>query len=147
LFAGCSRRELRTLEQLSTRLHFRSGATISRDGDNGHEVVIVCRGTVVVDTPGRPMVSAPPGDVVATLAPPQQAPERTQTTLHALTDCDLLVSDRREHAALAIDAPDVAHRIATTPNVTDVTLSATLHRPLLASARDDCRPTTEARIA
>jgi CRP-like cAMP-binding protein len=109
-FTGCTRRDLRTLDAQSTRLHYGAGTTISRDGDNGQQIVVVCAGNVVVDRNGDAMATANPGDVIAKLTPTGAVPT-SPTTLHALTDCDLLVVDRREFTALELDAPAVARRI------------------------------------
>lgn len=109
-FTGCNRRDLRTLDAHSTRLRFSAGTTISRNGDNGQQILVVCAGNVVVNRNGASMTTTNPGDVIATLTPAGVSPQ-SPTTLHALTDCDLLVIDRREFSVLELDAPDVARRI------------------------------------
>ena len=106
-FEGCNRRQLRRIDELSTRLTFAAGRAISRGTDTGNQVIIVCSGTIVIDRDGQTLATASAGEVVAAVSPTSGGP----AVMHALNDCELLVIDRREFSAIDYDLPDVAARI------------------------------------
>jgi CRP-like cAMP-binding protein len=62
LFQGCSRRELRTLARLSTRLDAPTGRTIARQGSRQREFVLVIEGAAEVLRDGHVVAHLGRGD-------------------------------------------------------------------------------------
>jgi hypothetical protein len=125
IFATCDRKQLRRIAELSTRLSYPAGSTITRRGGTGEETIIVCSGTVMLDVDGESIATADAGEIVGTVVPLTQAPGPRNVAMHALTDCDLMVFSRREMMALDTDLPGVAARMraAATPVSMPVTLT------------------------
>jgi CRP-like cAMP-binding protein len=126
IFEGCNRRQLRRIGELSTHMTFASGDTVTRRGDTGDDVVVVCSGTVVVDRDAEALVTASAGEIVGGIAPPE-GPRRLPAAVHALERCELLVMGRREFNTLESEIPQVAARIR----------KATARRILIATAALD----------
>jgi len=134
LFEECNRRELRRIGELSARLTFAAGGTVTRRGDTGDEVVVVCSGTVVVERDGESLVTAGSGEIVGGIAQPE-GPRRVPAAIHALDKCELLVFGRREFNTLEDEMPQVAARIR----------KATARRVLIATATADRQSAITAR--
>lgn len=134
LFEECNRRELRRIGGLSARLTFAAGGTVTRRGDTGGEVVVVCSGTVVVERDGESLVTAGSGEIVGGIAPPE-GPRRRPAVIHALDKCELLAFGRREFNTLEDEMPQVAARIR----------KATARRVLIATAAADRQSALGAR--
>lgn len=126
LFEGCNHRQLRRVGELSAHMTFATGGTVTRRGDTGDEVVVVCSGTVVVERDGESLVTAGAGEIVGGIAPPE-GPRRMPAVIHALDKCELLVFGRREFNTLEDEMPQVAARIR----------KATARRVLIATAAAD----------
>jgi CRP-like cAMP-binding protein len=51
LFSACTREELELIDGATTELRFPAGQTLARQGENGHEFVVIVEGTA--PRPGR----------------------------------------------------------------------------------------------
>ena len=109
-FKGCTDKELRRVDELSTRLNFAAGNTITRNGNSGRQVIMICSGTVVVERNGRTIATAGAGEVVTMIATPATHVGES-VSLHALTNCELMVLSRGEFVGSSLDLPDLAARI------------------------------------
>ena len=109
-FKGCTDKQLHRVDELSTRLNFAAGNTITRNGNSGRQVIMICSGTVVVEGNGRNIATAGAGEVVTMIATPANH-DGEAVSLHALTNCELMVLSRGEFVGLELDLPDVAARI------------------------------------
>jgi CRP-like cAMP-binding protein len=134
LFERCNQRQLRRLGELSAHITFAAGGTVTRRGDTGDEVVVVCSGTVVVEREGEGLITAGAGEIVGGIAP-SETPRRVPATVHALEKCELLVFGRREFNTLEDEMPHVAARVR----------KATARRVLIATAAADQQSTVTAR--
>ena len=109
-FKGCTDKQLRRVDELSTRLNFAAGNTITRNGNSGRQVIMICSGTVVVERNGRTIAAAGAGEVVTMIATPANHVGES-VSLHALTNCELMVLSRGEFLGLELDLPDVVARM------------------------------------
>jgi len=125
-FQGCKQPQLRRIGELSAHMTFATGGAVTRRGDMGDEVVVVCSGTVVVERDGEHLVTVGAGEIVGSIAPPE-GPRRMPAVIHALDKCELLVFGRREFNTLEDELPQVAARIR----------KATARRVLIATAAAD----------
>ena len=109
LFDGCTTRELRRIDSLSTEASRGTGHVLCREGDVGRECFVLLDGYVDVDmhhrhdTVGR---GAMLGEI-ALLSPYG----RRTATLTAHTDITVLVLSRTEFAQVMTGLPTVAHRV------------------------------------
>lgn len=109
LFAGCTTRELRRIEMLSTEVTRNAGHVLCRQGDVGRECFVLIDGDVEVDT-GRGHITVGPGVALGEIALLSPFARRT-ATLTALTDVTLRACSRTEFAELMAGLPTVAHRV------------------------------------
>lgn len=111
LFAGCTRRELRTIGRLGDTATRDAGTVLIEQGGWGGETFVIVDGTVTVSRDGRLLATLGPGDVVGEIA--VLAGGRRTATVTADTSVELLVFDPRAFKSLLAAAPDVTRRMLT----------------------------------
>jgi CRP/FNR family transcriptional regulator, cyclic AMP receptor protein len=109
LFAGLSKRDLRELSKLTTRLSLSEGRELTHQGGRGYEFIIVLEGTVEVVIDGSVVATCGPGDFFGEIALLEDRP-RTATVI-AKTDVVVNVLARREFAALRGTHPQIEERL------------------------------------
>jgi CRP/FNR family cyclic AMP-dependent transcriptional regulator len=109
LFSACTRKELELIAGATTQLKFPAGATLARQGDNGHEFIVVVEGTARVDIGGQTVATIGAGDFFGEIALLDGGP-RTATVV-AETDLVAEVIGQREFAGLLEDAPHLAKKL------------------------------------
>jgi CRP-like cAMP-binding protein len=109
LFAGCTTRELRRIDTLSTEVSRPAGQVLCRKGDVGRECFVLVDGDIAVDT-GSSYITVGRGVMLGeiTLLSPHC---RRTATLTALTDITIRVCSRTEFSQLMAGVPTVAHRV------------------------------------
>lgn len=109
IFAGCTKRELRAIDGLTTAATLPAGRVLCRQGEIARECFVVVNGEVDVSFGARHATlgsGALVGEIV--LFSPEGLRTATVTTKTAVT---LLVLTRTELARLMAAVPVVAHRI------------------------------------
>ena len=132
VFQGCSTRQIRKIDELSTQLNFPAGRTITRNAHAGQQVIMVCDGTVVVERDGEHIATAGAGEVIASVDALGSA-QRGAVSLHALTACELRVFSHEEFVGLEVDMPAVGDRIRRASNRATGPVPAAVQRPQLQS--------------
>jgi CRP/FNR family transcriptional regulator, cyclic AMP receptor protein len=109
LFQGLSKKQLRLVASLATRLDAPAGAVVVREGGHGSEFIIMVEGHVEVRRGGRLIATRGPGEYVGEMALVDHHPRTA--TVRTITPARVEVIARREFDALLADVPDVADRI------------------------------------
>ena len=114
IFGGLRPDLLDRLSSRSIRRNVRSGATIFTRGDPGSSLVAICSGTVRISSPSAAGHSAifnliSEGAVIGEIALLDGRPRTADAT--AVTDCELMVIDRRDFVPLLHEQPEIALRI------------------------------------
>jgi CRP-like cAMP-binding protein len=111
LFAGLSKHDLELVSGIATEIDLPAGKTITLEGRQGYEFVVIERGYVEVRRGGRAVASRGPGDYVGEIALVSDGP-RTATVV-AKTPVAVAVIGRREFRALLEQVPALANQIRT----------------------------------
>jgi CRP/FNR family cyclic AMP-dependent transcriptional regulator len=106
LFSGLSRKGLRELSNLATRLNLPAGHELTRQGALGNEFIIVLDGTVDVTIDGAVINSCGAGDFFGEISLLDNRP-RTATVV-ATSDVVVDVIARPEFSAFLADQPEIA---------------------------------------
>jgi CRP-like cAMP-binding protein len=106
LFAICSRKELTQIGRLATRAMLPAGRVLAEQGQPGHELVVIARGTVTVEVDGSTVATLGPGDFFGEISLLDSGP-RTATVI-AESDVDVYVIGQREFHGLIHQYPAVA---------------------------------------
>ncbi|MET0628475.1 MAG: cyclic nucleotide-binding domain-containing protein [Acidimicrobiia bacterium] len=109
LFEGLSKKELRLVAQLSTYLEEPAGAVLTREGEMGHEFIIVLDGEVEIRRADQVIASRGPGTYVGEIALLDHRP-RTATVV-AKTPVKLEVIGQREFAGLMAEVPEISQML------------------------------------
>jgi CRP-like cAMP-binding protein len=109
LFEGLSKKELRLVAQLSTYLEEPAGAVLPREGETGHEFIIVLDGEVEIRRADQVIASRGPGTYVGEIALLDHRP-RTATVV-AKTPVRLEVIGQREFAGLMAEVPEISQKL------------------------------------
>jgi CRP/FNR family transcriptional regulator, cyclic AMP receptor protein len=112
LFEGLSKKQLRQISSLMTRLDWPAGKVLTREGQQGDEFVIVLEGEVEVRQRDRVVATRGPGEYVGEIALLDKRP-RTATVV-ATTPVSIEVLSRREFMSLLAQAPELAEQIMAT---------------------------------
>lgn len=110
LFADLSKKELREVSSLATRLEFPAGKELTRQGEFGNEFIIVLEGEVEVRIDDEVIATRGPGEYFGEIALLDDVP-RTATVV-ATTPVSAEVIGRREFASLMKDVPDLEKQIS-----------------------------------
>jgi CRP/FNR family cyclic AMP-dependent transcriptional regulator len=112
LFEGLSKKQLRRISSLMTRLDEPAGKVLTREGEQGYEFVIVLEGEVEVRQGDRVVATRGPGEYVGEIALLDRRP-RTATVV-ATTLVLVEVLSRREFMSLLAQAPELSEQILVT---------------------------------
>jgi CRP/FNR family transcriptional regulator, cyclic AMP receptor protein len=112
LFEGLSKKQLRRMSSLMTRLELPAGKVLTREGQEGYEFFIVLEGEVEVRQGNRVVVTRGPGEYVGEIALLDKRP-RTATVV-AATPVSVEVLSRREFMSLLAEAPELSEQILAT---------------------------------
>ena len=106
LFAGLSKRELREVGSLASRVRVPEGSTLAHQGKPGREFLVVLDGTVDVLIDGQVVATCGAGDFFGEIALLEHGP-RTASVV-ARTDVVVDVINRAEFTTLLADHPQIA---------------------------------------
>jgi CRP/FNR family transcriptional regulator, cyclic AMP receptor protein len=109
LFEGLSKKELRLVAQLSTYLEEPAGAVLTKEGEAGHEFIIVLDGDVEVRRGDQVIATRGPGTYVGEIALLDHRP-RTATVV-ATSPVRLEVIGQREFAGLMAEVPEISQKL------------------------------------
>jgi CRP/FNR family transcriptional regulator, cyclic AMP receptor protein len=112
LFEGLSKKQLRRISSLMTRLDEPAGKVLTREGQQGYEFFIVLEGEVEVRQGDRLVATRGPGEYVGEIALLDKRP-RTATVV-ATTPLLVEVLSRREFMSLLAQAPELSEQLLAT---------------------------------
>ena len=109
LFKDLSKKHLKRIAQLATRLDLPAGKALTHEGEAGHEFVIVLDGEVEIRHGDEVVATRGAGDFVGEIALLADRP-RTATVV-AKTPVAIEVIGRREFLTMLDDEPEVAAQL------------------------------------
>jgi CRP-like cAMP-binding protein len=112
LFKDLSKKHLRQVRSLATRVDVSPGRVLTREGGTGHEFIVVLEGEVEIRQDDKVIATCGAGDYVGEIALIDQRP-RTATVV-ATSPAALEVIGQREFAELLAEEPEIADRIRAT---------------------------------
>lgn len=112
LFAGLSKKDLKKVSSLATRLDLPTGKELTHQGATGNEFLVVLDGEVDVLIDGKVVASRGPGDYFGEIALLDDRPR--VATVVAKTPVSIEVIGRREFKALVDDQPEIAQQLLAT---------------------------------
>ena len=112
LFEALSKRQLRRISSLMTRIDRPAGQVLTTEGQLGFEFFIVLEGEVEVRQGDRVIATRRPGEYVGEIALLDRRP-RTATVV-ATTPVSLEVLSRREFVSLLAEVPELSGQIMAT---------------------------------
>jgi CRP/FNR family transcriptional regulator, cyclic AMP receptor protein len=112
LFEGLSKKQLRWISSLMTRLELPAGKVLTREGQQGYEFFIVLEGEVEVRQGDRVIATRRPGDYVGEIALLDRRP-RTATVV-ATTPVSVEVLSRSEFVSLLGEVPELSEQVMAT---------------------------------
>ena len=112
LFAGLSKKELRTIAHLATYLEEPEGTVLTAEGESGNEFIIVLEGQVDVLQGGEVIATRGAGDYFGEIALMDHRP-RTATIV-AKTPVEIEVIGRQEFTGMLAEVPELAGKIMAT---------------------------------
>jgi CRP/FNR family cyclic AMP-dependent transcriptional regulator len=112
LFQGLSKKQLRDISSLATRLDEPAGAVLTTEGKAGHEFIIVLEGEIEIRKGGQVITTRGPGSYVGEIALLDNRP-RTATVV-AKTPVVIEVIGQREFRSMLAEAPELSGEIMST---------------------------------
>lgn len=112
LFNGLSKKQLREVSSLATRLDEPAGTQLTKEGRVGNEFIIVLEGEIEIRKGDEVVATRGPGSYVGEIALLDNRP-RTATVV-AKTPVVIEVIGRREFRTLLADAPELQAEIMNT---------------------------------
>jgi CRP-like cAMP-binding protein len=112
LFRGLSKKQLRLVSSLATRLSEPAGTVLTQEGHVGQEFIIVLEGEIEVRKGDRVVATRGPGNYVGEIALLDNRP-RTATVV-AKTPVVIEVIGRREFHGLLAETPELSTEIMAT---------------------------------
>lgn len=109
LFSACTRDELELIDSATTELRFPAGKTLARQGETGHEFVVIVEGRARVEIGDQTVATIEAGDFFGEIALLDGGPRTATVT--AETDVVAEVIGQREFAALIERTPHLAHKL------------------------------------
>jgi CRP-like cAMP-binding protein len=111
-FDGWTDDELEHFERIAGSASFAAGDVLIREGESGHQFLILTAGEAEVTQDGEPLVRLHPGDHAGEMALLDGSP--AAATVVARTDVDALVLDQRDFANVLETIPSLGRRILAT---------------------------------
>jgi CRP-like cAMP-binding protein len=90
VFRGCSRRDLRFLSSLATRIELPAGRVLAREGEHRREFVLVVKGTADLHRDGRLVERLGPGGYYGEFALLTGIPQPATVTAHTPLTVDVI---------------------------------------------------------
>jgi len=112
LFDGLSKKHLKQISALATRIDAGAGKVLTREGDAGHEFVLILEGEVEIKRGDQVIATRGAGDYIGEIALIEHTP-RTATVV-ATTPVVLEIIGQREFATLLEDEPEIGEKIKAT---------------------------------
>jgi len=112
LFEGLSKKQLRRISSLMTRIDRPAGQVLTTEGQQGYEFFIVLEGEVEVRQGDRVIATRRPGDYVGEIALLDRRP-RTATVV-ATTPVSVEVLSRSEFVSLLAEVPELSEQVMAT---------------------------------
>ncbi len=112
LFKDLSKKQLRQVRSLATRVDVEPGRVLAREGGMGHEFIIVLEGEVEIRQDDDVIATCGAGDYVGEIALIEDRP-RTATVV-ATSPAVLDVIGQREFAELLVEEPEIGEQIRAT---------------------------------
>jgi CRP-like cAMP-binding protein len=109
LFQGLSKKHLAQVSNLATRLDFPAGKVLAREGDPGHEFIVILDGEVEIKKGDEVIATRGSGSYVGEIALLEHRP-RTATVV-ATTPVVADVIGEREFKTLLEDEPQIAEAL------------------------------------
>jgi CRP-like cAMP-binding protein len=109
LFKDLSKKHLQQVSKLATRIDFPAGKVLAREGDAGHEFIVILDGEVDIKRGDEVVATRGQGSYVGEIALLEHRP-RTATVV-AKTAVSADVIGRREFSTLLDDEPKIADAI------------------------------------
>jgi len=109
LFKDLDKKHLKRVAQLATRLDLPAGRELTREGEVGHEFLVVLEGEVDVRVGDRVVATRGPGEFFGEISLLEHRP-RTATVV-TKTPVIVEVIGQREFATLLEDEPEVAAQL------------------------------------
>lgn len=112
LFEGLSKKHLRQVASLATRLDEPADKALTKEGQRGMEFIVILDGEVEVRRGDEVIATRGPGDYVGEIALVEDVP-RTATVV-TKTPATIEVIGRQEFSTLLADEPEIAAKIKET---------------------------------
>ena len=109
LFQGLSKKHLQQVSNLATRIDFSAGKVLAREGEPGHEFIVILDGVVEIKRGDEVVATREAGSYVGEIALLEHRP-RTATVI-AKTAVSADVIGQREFSTLLNDEPKIAEAI------------------------------------
>jgi CRP-like cAMP-binding protein len=112
LFQGLSKKHLKQVSLLATRIDAPAGKVLTREGEIGHEFILILEGEVEIRRGDDVIATRGAGDYIGEIALLEHQP-RTATGV-ATTPAVLDVIGQREFSTLLQDEPEIGEKIKAT---------------------------------
>ena len=112
LFKDLSKKHLKQVSTLATRIDASAGKVLTREGETGHEFILILEGSVEIRRGDELIATRGAGDYIGEIALIEHQP-RTATVV-ATTPVVLDVIGQREFASLMRDEPEIGAAIKAT---------------------------------
>jgi CRP/FNR family transcriptional regulator, cyclic AMP receptor protein len=112
LFEGLSKKELTQLARVSEDMEIPAGATLTKEGDLGHEFFVIVEGETQVKRKGRSLGTRGAGDFIGEIALLEQTPRTATVT--AKTDLRVFVLTNKDFQRLLEENPGVERKVLRT---------------------------------
>jgi CRP/FNR family transcriptional regulator, cyclic AMP receptor protein len=109
LFEGLSKKELTQLARVSEDMEIPEGATLTREGDLGHEFFVIVEGETEVRRKGRKIGTRGGGDFIGEIALLEEVPRTA--TVKAKTPLRAFVLTRTDFLHLIEENPGVERKV------------------------------------
>lgn len=109
LFQGLSKKHLQQVSNLATRLDLPAGKVIAREGDPGHEFIVILEGSIEIKKGGEVIATREAGSYVGEIALLEHRPRTA--TIETKTAVVADVIGQREFTTLLNDEPKIAEAI------------------------------------
>jgi CRP-like cAMP-binding protein len=126
LFRGCSKSELKQIDQASTMAEFPAGSVMCKQGQSGHELMVVVAGTARVEIDGNEVNQLGAGEFIGELSLLDGGPR--SATVTAIDDVRALVLAPREFSQLLRDVPTIGIKLLATLASRFRSVEAAAHR-------------------